>query len=296
MRRGGALWRRMLRESAERGRSPPGGETSFGPGSAPFGARAYSHRVAIGMVGLLILCERASGRSRAAERWLSDLRTKAAFARVHPHAALRAFGAKPLSCADAPDLYAILLDVCARAGMKRLPELFLLPASGMNAYALGSPDDACISVTEGLLSGLSRGEVAGILAHEVAHILHNDTGSMHWAGALQAEIAEFAAQEMAALRTRRDRSAQAGSLALLLAAAPAVASLLVLALSRLREFAADAMALELIDDPQALVAALCKLEYFHSGRSPLHAHLQEDARSASGRSHPGTWERIANLA
>ena len=217
-------------------------------------------------------------------------------ANARPRAALQAFGAKPLSCSDAPGLYAILLGVCNRAGMKRLPELFLLPTSGMNAYALGSPDDACISVTRGLLSGLSRGETTGILAHEVAHILHHDTGAMHWAAAVQNEIAQSASQGMAALRARGDGSVDAGQQALLLAAAPAVASLLVLALSRLREFAADTMALELIDDPQALVAALCKLEHFHTGRSPLHAHLQEDALSASRRSHPGTWERIVNLA
>ena len=180
--------------------------------------------------------------------------------------------------------------------MKRLPELFLLPTPGMNAYALGSPDDACISVTQGLLNSLSRGEIAGILAHEVAHILHHDTSAMHWAAAVQNEIAASASQGMAALRARRDAYVDAQPQALLLAAAPAAASLLVLALSRLREFAADAMALELIDDPQALVAALSKLEYFHTGRSPLHAHLQEDALSATQRSHPGTWERIVNLA
>lgn len=249
------------------------------------------------MIGLLVLCGRASGRSRTAEPWLAGARPKAAGpADVRPSAALQAFGAKPLSCSDAPGLYAILLDVCSRAGMKRLPELFLLPTSGMNAYALGSPNDACISVTQGLLSGLSRDEIAGILAHEVAHILHHDTGAMHWAAAVQNEIVASASQGMAAMRARPSASVDAGPRALLLAAAPAVANLLVLALSRLREFAADAMALELIDDPQMLVAALCKLEYFHTGRSPLHAHLQEDALSASHRSHPGTWERIVNLA
>ena len=99
----------------------------------------------------------------------------------------------------------ILLNVCVRAGMERVPELFLLPAPGMNAYALGTPDNACISVTEGLLRGLSREEIAGILAHEVAHILHHDTGAMNWAAAIQGEIVSSALRGIAELMARRER-------------------------------------------------------------------------------------------
>src|SRR6202012_4936244 len=136
---------------------------------------------------------------------------------------------KPLPCGDAPDLYALLVNVCDRAGLERLPELFLLPGPGMNAYALGAPDNACISVTEGLLRGLSRDEIAGILAHEVAHILSGDTSAMKWAAAIDGEIANTASRGMAEMAAQPGRRAE--PLALLLAAAPALARTLFFALS-----------------------------------------------------------------
>ncbi|MBV8473544.1 MAG: M48 family metalloprotease [Hyphomicrobiales bacterium] len=245
-----------------------------------------------GLIGLLVMCAQAAGDSAAAEQSLANIRAKLRSTDFQPAAVLRTFGATPLPCADAPELYAILLGVCARAGMQRVPELFLLPAPGMNAYALGRPDNACISVTDGLLRGLSRDEVAGILAHEVAHILGGDTCALRWASAIEGEIAALSG--FAEVAARQDPASDLQ--ALLLAAAPAVARLLFFALSRIRELAADAKAIDLIDHPSALVAALCKLEYFHTGRTPLHAHLQDGAFSGTLRSHPGTWERIANLA
>ncbi len=256
----------------------------------------HSQRVMIGMIGLLALCGEASGKTGGTEQSLSEIQAKIRSTDCQPHAVLRAFGAKPLPCFAAPELYAILLNICARAGMKRVPELFLLPGPGMNAFALGAPDNACISVTEGLLRGLSREEIEGILAHEVAHILHHDTGAMNWAAAVQSEIASSALRGIAELMARPRGFSRPERHAMLLSVAPAIASLLFLALSRVRELAADAMALDLIDRPRALVAALCKLEYFHTGLSPLHAHLQDDAHSALLRSHPGTWERISRLA
>lgn len=256
----------------------------------------HSHRVMIGLLGLLALCAEASGKARGTEQWLADIQAKIRSADREPHTVLRAFGARSLPCSAAPQLYAVLLDICIRAGIKRVPELFLLPASGMNAFALGAPENACISVTQRLLHGLSREEVASILAHEVAHILHHDTSAMTWAAAIEGEIATSALRGIAGLMTRRKDFVRAGPQALLLAVAPAVARLLFFALSRVRELAADAMALDLIDDPKALAAALSKLEYFHTGRSPLHAHLQDNAHAVSLRSHPGTWERISQLA
>ena len=68
------------------------------------------------------------------------------------------------------------------------------------------------------------------------------------------------------------------------------------AFSRLRELGADALAVDLIDDPEALATALPKLEHFHSGLSPWGAHLQHDARARPWRSHPGAWERISRMA
>jgi heat shock protein HtpX len=207
---------------------------------------------------------------------------------------LHAFGGRPLNCVEAPGLYAILADISRRAGLAHTPELFLLPCEGMNAYALGDPEDACISVTRELLRRLSREEIAGILAHEVAHILHRDSGAMRWAFAIQREIADLVRRGIGDLMTRCQDFVRIGFQALLLAAAPVMAELLIAALSRVRELAADARAMDLIDHPKALVAALCKLEYFHTGLMPSHAHLGQNAHAL--HSHPGTWERISFLA
>jgi heat shock protein HtpX len=256
----------------------------------------HSHSVMNDLVGLLVLCRQASGKTGKPQPSLAEIGARMHAAHRQPQAVLQALGAKPLQCADAPDLYAILLNVCVRAGLERVPELFLLPAPGMNAYALGTPDNACISVTAGLLSGLSREEIAGILAHELGHILHHDTSAMNWAAAIHGEIVSSAQHGVAGLTAWRDDLDRVGPRALLLVAAPALARLLYFALSRDRELAADAIAVELIDHPGALTAALCKLEYFHSGLSPLRAHMKDNAVSNPLRSHPGTWERIFHLA
>nr|WP_252393820.1 M48 family metalloprotease [Candidatus Rhodoblastus alkanivorans] len=255
-----------------------------------------SERVMAGLIGLHALCAKAADKTRKPEWSPSDIRHSMRATERRPHDALRAFGAKPLRCADAPALYAILLDICLRAGLTRVPELFLLPCPGMNAYALGGRDNACISVTRGLLSGLSRDEIAGIFAHEVAHILHCDSSAMNWAVAIQREIADLAMRGVKDLMTRSQDLARIGPQALLLAAAPAMAQLLISALSRARELAADARAIDLIEHPRALVAALCKLEYFHTGLTPFDAHLRHDPTMRALHSHPGTWERIAQLA
>ncbi len=256
----------------------------------------HSQKVMSGLLDLLDLCGKAAGFSRGGRHALQAIQSKLQMAERQPREILRALGARPLHCAEAPRLYAILLNICARAGMRRAPELFLLPFAGMNAYALGAPDNACISVTRGLLHNLSQPEIAGIFAHEVAHILHHDTGAMSLAAAVQGEIASSALRGMAELAMRGQDWDEARPLALLLAAAPALARLLFLALSRIRELAADAMALDLIDHPRALADALCKLEYFHSGLTPFHAHIQDHPSARPLRSHPGTWERLSHLA
>jgi heat shock protein HtpX len=161
-----------------------------------------------------------------------------------------------------------------------VPELYLLPFSGMNAYALGDPDTACISVTQDLLRGLSRQEIAGIFAHEVAHILHCDGDAMTWAEMMQQAIADLASRS----GSRR------------LAHAPLLARMLTSALSRVRELAADLRALDLIEDPRALVDALCKLEFFHTGRAPAPRPMGAYPGATALSSHPETWERIARLS
>jgi heat shock protein HtpX len=208
----------------------------------------------------------------------------------------RWFGARLLCPAELPQLFDILMDVCSRARLSRLPDLYCLPApNDMNAYAQGGPEGAAIVLTEGLLRGMTRGEIAGILAHEVAHIRNNDTWAMSWAAALHRAIEWTSLAGLALLRTQHAGMAANLPLAALLGAAPTIGRLLGLALSRARELDADATALELAGDSQALITALDKLERHHTGLPVLPVAAFEDGPTRLLRSHPATSERVGAL-
>ncbi len=84
------------------------------------------------------------------------------------------FGARLLRPEEYPALRHVLETICRRAQLPRLPDIYILPHGAMNAYALGGPDGSAITLTDGLLRGMTLPEVAGILAHEVAHIRNDD--------------------------------------------------------------------------------------------------------------------------
>ncbi|UWU95833.1 M48 family metalloprotease [Bradyrhizobium sp. CB1015] len=209
----------------------------------------------------------------------------------------RWFGARLLSHVEVPDLFAILTRVCSRAGLVRLPDLYCLPAPrDMNAYALGGPERSAIVLTEGLLRGMTRDEIAGILAHEVAHIRNNDSWTMSWATALRRAIGWTSLAGLALLRTSRHHGGMtSGPLATLLSAAPTLGQLLGLALSRVRELDADATALELTGDSRAIIAALDKLERHHTGSAPRRSSAFVHDPMRLLRSHPPTCERVGTL-
>ena len=213
---------------------------------------------------------------------------------ISPEAVARQFGATLLKPSDLPNVFARLHDICRRAHLPRPPSLYYLPApNSMNAYALGGPQRSAIVLTDGLLRGMSEDEVAGILAHEVAHISNNDRFAMDWATALQRAVAITALAALSA--TRRERVVN-NALAAFLRSAPSISQLLYLALSRSRELDADARALDLIDHPRALATALNKLEAFHAPWQPIPLQAVEDGAARLLRSHPATWERIGLLA
>jgi heat shock protein HtpX len=213
---------------------------------------------------------------------------------ISPDLMARRFGAKLLNPAATPALFARLHDICRRARLVRLPDLYYLPApDSMNAYALGSPRRSAIVLTDGLLRRMTEDEVAGILAHEVAHISNNDRFAMDWATSLQRAVAVTALAGLAAGRIDRGGNT---ALAAFLRSAPSIAQLLYLALSRSRELDADLRALDLIDCPHALVAALNKLEHFHTHAQLTPMRAFEDGVTCLLRSHPTTYERVGLLA
>ena len=164
----------------------------------------------------------------------------------------------------------------------------------MNAYAQGTPDDAVITVTEGLLRGMTTKEAAAILAHEIAHVCNDDGWTMNWAASLQRSINRVSADGLNLAASCRAAAPQS-PLFWLLKSAPAIAELLFLALSRFRELEADALALELTGDRKTLIGALAKLEYHHRAISGVPAGATEGQLSSYLRSHPLTAERISRL-
>jgi heat shock protein HtpX len=256
-----------------------------------------SGQVIASMVLLLAVCGWISGGEEGARRAVTDGTVPSDAPAISPKAMQRQFGARLLQPHEMPALFGMLRNICHRAHLPRLPDLYYIADSdSMNAYALGRPDGSAITVTEGLLRGLAPRELAAILAHEVAHIRNNDGSAMSWAAALQRAISLSSLVGLMTLqRHKGGPAAPAQPLALLLSAASGIAQLLCLALSRVRELDADALALELIDDPQALVAALHKLERHHASRQAAAMAAQEDELVRFLRSHPATYERVGIL-
>ncbi len=231
----------------------------------------------VAMMMLLAVCGWIVGGPEGVQRALQGTARCPNGTVISRESIYRWFGARLLSHAEVPELFAILTKVCSRASLarvpdlSRVPDLYCLPAPGdMNAYALGGPERSAIVLTEGLLRGMTREEIAGILAHEVAHIRNNDAWTMSWTTALRRAIDWTSLAGLALLRTRHHHGSMTSGrpLATLLSAAPTLGQLLGLALSRVREMDADATALELTGDSRALIAALDNLRQclcLHSG-------------------------------
>ena len=232
-----------------------------------------SGRVMAGMVLLLALCGWIDGGEEGVRRAVSEGTLRDDSTAISPEAMWRRFGARRLVPHETPTLLRVLQDICRRAYLARLPDLYFIAAPhSMNAFALGGPEGSAITLTEGLLRGMTLGEVAGILAHEVAHIRNNDGWVMRWAAALHQAIARASLAGLMSLRMRGGSTGKSDRpLAMLLGGAATIGQLLCLALSRIREVDSDALALELIDDARALVAALHKLERHHAGSPSMAA-------------------------
>jgi heat shock protein HtpX len=255
----------------------------------------HSAWVIAAMVLLLALCGFIADGADGARRAIAEGMPRPDTAAVPRDVLFHRLGARLLRPFDMPDLFRVFAEVCGRARLSRLPDLYYVAApTQMNAYAHGDPESAAIIVTDGLLRNMSLNEIAGILAHEVAHIRNRDAWAMDWAAALNRAIAWVSLAGVTAARARGVH-AQGQPLASLLSAAPAIGRLLFLALSRIRELDADATALELTGDTQAMVAALTKLEQHHTGSAMFTAAAFDDSPMRFLRSHPETSERVGTL-
>ncbi len=223
-------------------------------------------------------------------------------ARIPPRLILARSAAQQLPPSAAPVLHAMLQELAARAGLGARPMLWYVPSPELNAFAVGTRNNGAIAVTAGLLRTLPRRALAGVLAHEISHLRHNDTWVMTLAAMLSevtawlALIGQLLLLALLPLVLRGDVDLPWLAL-MLLAIAPTASTLLQLALSRNREFAADLEAVNLTGDPQGLADALSRLE---SNRGIWLENIFLPRRNHTRlprwlRTHPDTGERIERL-
>jgi len=212
----------------------------------------------------------------------------------------RVLGGRPLDAAECPPLAALVRELAARAGLEAPPRLYVLPWPVLQAMATGTERDAAIAFTPALAETLGPRQFAAVLAHEVAHVQNGDLFMMRLAASI-ARVTRAMVNAAILLAFAGLLSAAFGSpppvmhIPLVLLAAPLVSDLLLLSVSRRREFLADAGAVELTGDPQAMAAALATLlrlqgdDFERLGsRTPAWLRLL--------RTHPTVEERIAALA
>jgi heat shock protein HtpX len=216
--------------------------------------------------------------------------------RISPGGLLRLVGASELSPAQAPGLHRLIESLSARAGLSRAPRLFHVPTRVLNAFAVGRRDDAAIAVTDGLLRRLAPREIAGVLAHEIAHVRSNDVWVMTLAEMVSQMTRTLSFFGLMLLFFVLPFSLFGGSVpflpVLVMVFAPTISAALQLALSRTREYDADIGAVALTGDPQGLASALDTLEKLQGGwmERLFLARVPQWLRS-----HPETQERIRRL-
>ena len=189
---------------------------------------------------------------------------------------LRMYRGREVSPADAPRFHAIIDRLVARGGLPK-PKLYVLPGDSPNAFATGrNPSHAAVAATEGILRLMDDEELEGVLAHELAHVKHRDiliasvAATIAGAVTMLAHVAQFGAM-FGGYGGRHDREG-ANPFALILTAilAPIAAMIIQMAVSRSREYAADAGGAAIAGQPYGLARALEKLETY-SKRLPMPA-------------------------
>src|SRR6185295_13895518 len=144
-----------------------------------------------------------------------------------------------------------------------MPRVYLMDNPQPNAFATGrDPDHAAVAVTTGLMNALSREEVAGVVAHELAHIKNRDTLIMTITATIAGAISMLAQFGMFFTGNRNNNNGGMGIIGTLamVILAPIAAMLVQMAISRTREYAADRMGAEIVGEPRHLAAALAKIE------------------------------------
>lgn len=220
---------------------------------------------------------------------------------------LSMYGARQVDARSAPTLYGTVEQLAARAGLP-MPKVYVIENDQPNAFATGrNPENAAVAATTGLLRNLSTQEVAGVMAHELAHIRNRDTLIMTITATIAGAISMLATFAMFFGGNRNNPLGIVGTI-LIAVLAPVAAMLVQMAISRTREYSADRAGAEICGHPLWLAAALEKLQ---AGASridneaaernpatahlfiinPLHAHSVDSLFST----HPNTRNRVQRL-
>jgi heat shock protein HtpX len=266
-----------------------------------------------GLVGLLAMGGMAIGGPRGlllfgglglvfnfASYWFSD------------KLALMMSGARPVTAAEVPELYASVERLTRRAGLP-MPRLYVIPSEAPNAFATGrDPEHAAVAVTEGIMRLLDRRQLEGVLAHELSHVQNRDILIATMAAMMAGLVSSlgYMIRWGAILGGQRGDRDGPGALELLGWAilAPLIALLLQLAVSRSREFAADASGAAMLGDPEPLAQALLALEQGNdltpmaqAGPATAHLYIVNPLRGGAAKlmslfsTHPPIEERVARL-
>jgi len=222
---------------------------------------------------------------------------------------LSMYNAQEVGAASSPYLYNMVRDLSQRAGLP-MPRVYIIHEAQPNAFATGlNPEHAAVAATTGILEMLSERELRGVMAHELAHVKHRDiltsTISATMAGAIS-----FLANFAMFFGGRDEEGRPVNPIASILVAilAPIAAMLIQMAISRAREYEADAGGAQISGDPNALADALLKIEHYAQGIPMMTAQAHPETgqmmimNPLSGSdlaglfsTHPPTQERIRRL-
>ncbi|MGB3274187.1 MAG: zinc metalloprotease HtpX [Xanthobacteraceae bacterium] len=216
-------------------------------------------------------------------------------------------GAQEVDARSAPDLVRLVGDLAGRAGLP-MPRVFVMDNPQPNAFATGrNPQNAAVAVTTGLMGSLTREELAGVIAHELAHIKNHDTLLMTITATIAGAISMLAQFGMFFGGNRNNGPGIIGTLAMMILA-PLGAMLVQMAISRTREYAADDLGARIVGQPMWLASALSKIagsaqriENPSAEHNPATAHLFIiNPLSGHGvdnlfATHPATENRIRAL-
>jgi len=220
---------------------------------------------------------------------------------------LRQQGAREVDARSAPELHAMVRELAGRAGLP-MPRVYVMETAQPNAFATGrNPENAAVAVTTGLMRGLSREELAGVIAHELAHIRNRDTLIMTITATFAGAISMLANFAIFFGGSRNNPLGIVGVLAMMILA-PLAAALVQMAISRTREYEADRAGAEICGRPLWLASALeriqagaARIDNHAAERNPATAHmffinpLHTHAHDRLFSTHPATANRVAAL-